>query len=124
MDSDESSLLRKHPDDFGGVADLIKVADHVDRAVGLRTADPHTDWQRLFLHRAQRRVRLDATFSLEGRFWEVPAHLRGRLIEVRFDPFAWQRVEIWIQDRYLGLAKPCDKQLNSKTYSKDYERPQ
>ena len=95
-----------------------------DRAVGLRTADPHTDWQRLFLHRAQRRVRLDATFSLEGRFWEVPAHLRGRLIEVRFDPFAWQRVEIWIQDRYLGLAKPCDKQLNSKTYSKDYERPQ
>jgi len=94
------------------------------RAVALRTADPHTDWQRLFLHRAQRRVRLDATVSLEGRFWEVPPHLRGRIIQLRFDPFAWQRVEIWIDDRYVGLAKLCNKQLNSKTYSSaHYERP-
>ncbi len=35
------------------------------RAIALRTTDPHTDWQRLFLHRAQRRVRRDATVSLE-----------------------------------------------------------
>jgi transposase InsO family protein len=94
------------------------------RALNLRTADPQTDWEALFLSRAQRRVRLDATFSLEGRLWEAPVHLRGQLIQIRFDPFGWGRVEIWCQDKYIGPARRCDKQLNSKTYTnRDYERP-
>lgn len=93
------------------------------RAVNLRTADPQTDWERLFLSRCQRRVRLDATISLEGALWEVPVHLRGRLVELRFDPFAWRRVEIWVQDQYVGLAQRCDKHLNAKTYTiRDYDR--
>lgn len=94
------------------------------RAVSLRTADPQTDWEALFLSRTQRRVRLDATISLEGQLWEVPLHLRGQLIQVRFDPFAWQRVEIWWEDQYVGLAHRCDKHLNSKTYpAGEYDRP-
>lgn len=96
-----------------------------ERAAHLRTADPQTDWQRLFLTRAQRRVRLDATISLEGQLWEVPVHLRGRLIQLRYDPFGWQRVEIWLQEVYVGLAHRCNKQLNATTYTdRDYERPQ
>ena len=94
------------------------------RALHLRTADPQTDWEALFLSRAQRRVRLDATFSLEGQLWETPLHLRGQLIQVRFDPFQWRRVEIWREDKYVGPARRCDKQLNAKTYTdRDYERP-
>jgi putative transposase len=94
------------------------------RAVHLRTADPQTDWEALFLSQAQRRVRLDATFSLEGQLWEAPVHLRGQLIQVRFDPFGWRRVEIWWHDKYVGRAHRCDKQLNSKTYTdRDYDRP-
>jgi hypothetical protein len=50
--------------------------------------------------------------------------LRGRLVELRYDPFAWERVEVWLNGVYVALAKRCDKQLNSKTYSDhDYERP-
>lgn len=95
-----------------------------ERALHLRVADPQTDWLRLFLTRAKRRVRLDATISLEGQLWEVPVPLRGRLIELRYDPFDWARVEVWLNDTYVALAKRCDKQLNSKTYSDhDYERP-
>ena len=94
------------------------------RALNLRTADAQTDWEALFLSRAQRRVRLDATFSLEGQLWEAPVHLRGQLIQVRFNPFDWHRVEIWWEDKYIGPARRCDKQLNSKTYTgRDYERP-
>jgi len=49
--------------------------------------------------------------------------LRGRLVELRFDPFAWRRVEIWMDGKFVGLARRCDKQLNSKTYTdRDYER--
>ena len=95
-----------------------------ERALNLRTADAQTDWEALFLSRAQRRVRLDATFSLEGQLWEAPVHLRGQLIQVRFNPFDWHRVEIWWQDKCLSPARRCDKQLNSKTYTdRDYERP-
>ncbi len=93
------------------------------RALKLRTADAQTDWEALFLSRAQRRVRLDATFSLEGLLWEAPVHLRGQLIEVRFNPFDWKRVEIWFDHKYVALARRCDKQLNSKTYTdQDYDR--
>lgn len=94
------------------------------RAVNLRTADPQTDWEALFLSRRERRVRLDATFSLEGSLWEAPVHLRGQIIEVRFDPFGWRRVEIWWDGKYVGPARRCDKHLNAKTYTdRDYERP-
>jgi putative transposase len=94
------------------------------RALHLRTADPQTDWEGLFLARAQRRVRLDATVSLEGILWEVPIHLRGQVIELRFDPFTWQRVEVWHQDHFVARARRCDKQLNAKTYTQsEYDRP-
>lgn len=94
------------------------------RALKLRTAEPQTDWEALFLCRAERRVRLDATFSLEGRLWEAPVHLRGQLIQVRFNPFDWQRVQIWFGGQYVAAARRCDKQLNAKTYTdRDYERP-
>ena len=94
------------------------------RALHLRTADPQTDWEALFLSRAQRRVRLDATFSLGGRLWEAPVYLRGQLIQVRFNPFDWRRVELWCKDRYIGPARRCDKQLNAKTFNPpDYDRP-
>lgn len=94
------------------------------RAVNLRTADPQTDWEALFLTRVERRVRLDATFSLEGQLWEAPVHLRGQVIQLRFDPFGWRRVEIWWDGQYVGPAHRCDKQLNAKTYTdRDYERP-
>jgi hypothetical protein len=92
-------------------------------AVNLRTADSQTDWEGLFLSRTQRRVRLDATFSLEGQLWEAPVHLRGQLIQVRFDSFGWRRIEIWRDDKYVGPARRCDKQLNAKTYTdRDYDR--
>lgn len=94
-------------------------ARFAQRALNLRTADPQTDWEALFLCRCQRRVRLDATFSLEGQLWEAPVHLRGQLIHVRFDPFQWRRVEIWWDDKLVGLARRCDKQLNSKTYNEE-----
>lgn len=94
------------------------------RALKLRTADPQTDWEALFLSRAERRVRLDATFSLQGQLWEAPVHLRGQVVEVRFNPFDWKRVEIWLGGHYVAAAVRCDKQLNSKTYTdRDYERP-
>ena len=60
------------------------------------------------------RVRLDATISLEGNLWEVPVHLRGRQVELHYDPFDWSRVEVWYRERFTALARRCDKHLNAK----------
>jgi len=88
-----------------------------------RILPAESDWQALFLARTTRRVRMDATISLEGRLWEVPVHLRGRHVELRYDPFEWKRVEVWYRESLAGAARACDKQLNAKTYtSADYER--
>ena len=42
----------------------------VQKAAALSQFPEDTDWQRLFLARATRRVRLDATISLDGTLWE------------------------------------------------------
>jgi transposase InsO family protein len=94
-----------------------------ERGGARRLLPAGSDWQALFLARTTRRVRMDATISLEGRLWEVPVHLRGRHVELRYDPFEWARVEVWHRESLAGLARICDKQLNAKTYtSADYER--
>lgn len=93
------------------------------RAGQLRVVHDDMDLDGLFLARGTRKVRLDATISLDGKTFEVPVGLRGRLVEVRYDPFAFARVEIWLDDRFIGEAKLCDKYLNSRTFDKEnYEK--
>jgi len=97
----------------------------VERAGRLRLVDDDIDLDGLFLARTTRRVRLDATISLEGKIFETPVALRGRDVEVRYDPFAFARVEIWLTDQFIGKATLCDKYLNSRTFDKEnYEKPE
>jgi putative transposase len=116
----EKEYHRRAHSALGGQSPAERFAQ---KAVALRQLPSDTDWQRLFLARATRRVRLDATISLEGALWEVPVHLRGRQVQLRYEPFEWSLVEVWYQDKFAGLARRCDKHLNAKTYgSDDYER--
>jgi transposase InsO family protein len=116
----ESEYHRRAHSALGGQSPAQRFAQ---KAVSLRQLPADTDWQRLFLARATRRVRLDATVSLEGNLWEVPVHLRGRQIELHYDPFDWSRVEVWYRDSFAALARRCDKHLNARTYGpSDYER--
>jgi hypothetical protein len=88
----------------------------------LRTLQPDTDLDRLFLMRLRRRVRKDATIALGAALWEVPPHLRGQIVTVAFDPVNWTRVEIWFRDQCLGAARRCDKHLNAQIRSShDYQ---
>jgi hypothetical protein len=101
----------------------VNIRPSAQKATALRQLPSDTDWQRLFLARATRRVRLDATISLDATLWEVPVHLRGRQVQLRYEPFQWSVLEVWYQDKFAGLGRRCDKQLNAKTYNAtDYER--
>jgi len=90
-----------------------------ERSKGLRTISPGMDVDGLFLKRTSRRVRRDATISLDGRMFEVPVSLRGRIVEVRFDPFTYERIEMYLADRKVGNGVLLNKELNSRTFRRE-----
>ena len=69
----------------------------------VRHADPETV-RRAFLWREKRKVRKDATLSLQGNRYQVEPHLAGRTLELRFDPFDLSQIELYLDGTRLGLA--------------------
>jgi putative transposase len=110
----ENTYHRRTHSALGGKSPLERF-----RSVRLRPLPEN--WQALFYERINRRVRLDATVSLEAQLWEVPVHLRGRAIELRRDPFEPCRIEVWYQGALCGRATRCDKVLNNHFSSNNYE---
>ena len=95
------------------------------RALNLRIADAQTDWEALFLSRAERRVRLDATFSLAGpTLGSARASARPASSKCASIPSIGAGSRSGARTNIVGPARRCDKQLNSKTYTdRDYDRP-
>ncbi len=62
--------------------------------------------KRFFLKQEERRVNNDATISLFGHYFEVPAHLIGQKIQVRFNPD--DITQAWINNgnEVLELIRP------------------
>jgi putative transposase len=60
--------------------------------------------QTAFLWRETRKVRKDATISLQGNIYRVDAHLAGRALELRFDPFDLSQLDLYLDARHLGRA--------------------
>jgi len=69
----------------------------------VRHADPETV-RRAFLWREKRKVRKDATLSLQGNRYQVEPRLAGRTLELRFDPFDLSQIELYLDGTGLGLA--------------------
>jgi hypothetical protein len=80
----------------------------------IRLIKPGTDVRRLFFHRADRLVRQDCTFLLKNRFYEAPAHLARKRIEVRFDPMDLSTLDIYFNGQPEGQARLVDPTLNAQ----------
>lgn len=76
-----------------------------DPAPTTRPADPE-ELRLAFLHRAERKVKKTATVSFKGNRYTVPAYLRGKQVELRYDPFDLTRIEVWYNNAFLDLAQP------------------
>lgn len=87
-----------------------------ERSQALRAVPDRLQLDHLFWMHEQRRVRKDATISLRAQLWEVDLALRGQRIEIRYDPFNLQKVEVYFADKRFGQARRCNKQLNAKTF--------
>ncbi len=111
----EKDYHQRHHSSLEGVSPAERFRQ---RCAHLRTAGEGLD--RLFLNQATRRVRKDATFSLDGRLWEVSASLRGETVEIRYDPFTYERVEVYVRGNFCQQARRLNKNLNYKS-SNNYE---
>ena len=69
----------------------------------VRHADPETV-RRAFLWHEKRKVRRDATLSLQGNRYQVDISFVGRTLELRFDPFDLSQVELYLDGKLVGMA--------------------
>jgi putative transposase len=69
----------------------------------VRHADPETV-RHAFLWREKRKVRRDATLSLQGNRYQVAPAYAGRILELRFDPFDLTQVELYLEGTLVGMA--------------------
>jgi hypothetical protein len=89
----------------------------------VKALDPHLDLEQLFYHRLTRTVRRDGTVRLDNQLYEVDLSLRTLAVQLRFDPFKRDRIEVFYRGNPFGLAKPVNAQLNSQIPGSDtYEK--
>ena len=81
----------------------------------LRHLEADQDIDRLFYLHLYRAVRKNGTIRLDGQLYEVPLSLRALKIQLRLDPFTRQRIEVWYQNKFIGLARKAPLHLNSET---------
>lgn len=89
----------------------------------LRHLEPGLEIDPLFYIHVERRVRKNGTIRLEGQLYEVPLSLRALKIQLRLDPFRRTRIEVWSQQKLVGLARKAPLHLNCENGgSTAYER--
>ena len=71
----------------------------------------HLHMSRLFLVRETRKVNVKfSTVPVRGVDFRVDPLLRGRKVQVRFDPYALDRVYIWHSGREIEVARPASNE--------------
>ena len=89
----------------------------------VKALDPHLDLDQLFYHQLTRTVRRDGTVRLGNQLYEVDLSLRTLTVQLRFDPFKLDRIEVSYRGTAFGLAKRVNAQLNSQIQGGDaYEK--
>ena len=80
----------------------------------VRALDPHLNLEQLFYHQVDRTVRRDGTVRIENHLYEVDLSLRTLEVQLRFDPYKLDRVEVYYRGTSFGLARPVNLHLNSQ----------
>jgi len=89
----------------------------------IRPLDPHQDLERLFFHTVVRTVRKDGTVRLENRLYEVDLALRGLKVQLRYNPWKLDPIEVDYRGQSFGEARRVDLHHNSQINgSQHYER--
>lgn len=78
-----------------------------------------------FLHRINKKVRIDRTISFQKEYYEVPFKYVGQSIEVRYDPNDVEKLYLYENNKIICECSKVDKVSNSKVKRKtgiDYSK--
>jgi putative transposase len=81
----------------------------------VRHLEASLDLEALFFTRIKRTVRKDGTVRIEGKLYEVDLSLRALEVQLRFDPYRMERIEVYYRGKACGLARPVDLHLKQPT---------
>lgn len=70
----------------------------------------------IFLWEEERTVRKTAIIELEGNRYDVDSSLRGKRIQIRFNPFDLSTIQVWYDNERFDDAKPAE--LRNQSHSK------
>ena len=91
---------------------IDKFVEHIDR---IKFLENKKQLDNTFLYRVKRKVKKDATISLNTITFEVPMKYIGEKINVRYDPSALDKAFIFSEDgEKKKTIHPVDKVANSK----------
>jgi len=99
--------------------DMTPLDKYMSQISGVKTINDPDKIKMLFLKRQKRKVKHDATISVNSQLYEVSPTLIGKKIGVRFDPETYEEVFIYDNDTCLGTAKPVIMADNAKAKRKD-----
>ncbi len=104
--------------------DMCPLDLFMSQASSVRMVTDPTLLDSLFWKREYRKVRHDATITLQNHLFEVPAHLVGQRVETRYDPSAPDVVHIYEDDTPIFTAKAISLSDNAhvKRQRKDEEK--
>lgn len=69
----------------------------------VKALDPHADLDQLFYHQLTRTVRRDGTIRLGNQLYEIDLSLCTLQVQLRFDPFKLNRIEVTHRGASFGL---------------------
>jgi putative transposase len=72
--------------------------------------------EELFLVRVKRKVKLDATVSLKGVIYELPAHTIGKKVDLRYSQSSPQEIFLYESDLRSQQIKQVDSKENGRNY--------
>lgn len=82
----------------------------------VHSLDSRLDLERIFYAQVQRLVRKDGTFRLDNDWYEAALSLRGLVVQLRFDPWTKERIEVDYRGQSFGLARKLNRQLNGTRF--------
>lgn len=89
----------------------------------IRPLNPDIDLERLFFQRATRTVRKDGTIRLNNQLYEVDLALRGIEVELFYNPWTMESIEVRYKGQSFATARRVDLVLNSQIQgSQHYDR--
>jgi hypothetical protein len=98
-----------------GLLNKTPIAAWLEKAHHIIHLDPTINLDEVFKHEEKRKVYNDSTIRVAGRLYEVPSHLIGKKIIIRFNPLhPAEDIKINYDGKFYGEAKLVDAFANSK----------